>query len=613
GWNICVEPGHKPVRCDKSIFNFTKGLLPIGINETKLAAYEAQLREEETAKQEAVITEDVPMPLGTYSSPESYTTIQNDFPDTYGITNIGIPGKVNKEREAKVKQLKAYLLFFDQVLANYFKHLSKAKDLLSVDEQMKRLYIENVVNYTTDNWDIEKQTHYSQEVEDLSGIGNLVDESGYSGNLINLMNNINGDGTEDTVFFNRRNMLLDHLLARFAERFSEYTFIMKTLYGDSKTTNHEILRAKVGFLNNYKQIGCTRGTGYNYCHPPTTGTDNGIWDTHNISGVQKRIALLLGIPNCTRRDLASEHLEVYDEKDKVDDGLIEYRWRIKTDKKVLLSSSKHYHHLSDAYKELYLAYHLGKNPDNYEIKQTKSKSRFYFNLINPDITDAKSEARIISRRIAYKASKEKSEEERDALISLLKEISQDEGMYMIEHILLRPDTHNTEQFNTEEAVLPDAPAAQFMTPCLDSDCSSCLEVDPYSFRVSIVLPGWTKRFGNVDFRRYAEQLIRQELPAHVLAKICWIGHPHDLVPENENDMAVLQQAYRSYLELMPCAKAPKSKTALAKKRKARKDLLQAMNKLNTIYSAGRLHDCDNDDTEENGKKIILGRTTIGNL
>jgi len=26
-----------------------------------------------------------------------------------------------------------------------------------------------------------------------------------------------------------------------------------------------------------------------------------------------------------------------------------------------------------------------------------------------------------------------------------------------------------------------------------------------------------------DFRKYAETLIRQELPAHVLAKICWVG------------------------------------------------------------------------------------------
>ena len=41
-------------------------------------------------------------------------------------------------------------------------------------------------------------------------------------------------------------------------------------------------------------------------------------------------------------------------------------------------------------------------------------------------------------------------------------------------------------------------------------------------------------------------------------------------------------------------------------------LIDKMNKLNSIYPSGRLIDCDDEDEELKGK-VILGRTNIGNL
>jgi hypothetical protein len=83
-----------------------------------------------------------------------------------------------------------------------------------------------------------------------------------------------------------------------------------------------------------------------------------------------------------------------------------------------------------------------------------------------------------------------------------------ERFFIVEHLLLRPRFYG-------EVLLP---------VCLDSDCETCGEEDPYSFRLTFVMPGWISKFKNINFRRYAERIIRTETPAHLLPKICWIGN-----------------------------------------------------------------------------------------
>ena len=62
-----------------------------------------------------------------------------------------------------------------------------------------------------------------------------------------------------------------------------------------------------------------------------------------------------------------------------------------------------------------------------------------------------------------------------------------------------------------------------MPVCIDSNGDFCNPLDPYSFRIAVVLPGYSMRLRNNDFRLYAEKLIRLETPAHVLPRICFIG------------------------------------------------------------------------------------------
>lgn len=558
-WVICIDEGKKPTLCSKSAFSFTKGVLPLNINEKAVAEHIFRLEnEEDEAREKAQIGRFMDLPTGTFVSAGEYSSIQNSFPETYGIGEFGLSPSATDLRKAQAKQLQAYLLFFDQILASYFAQLSKVKDLLSVNHKVTRSY-------------------FSQLVQDISGIDNLVSEDYLKSTSEELSEMLfrKLDQRND-----RKNHLLDHLLARFAENFSKYAFLMKQLYGDDSTK--AVIKTKENFLKNYAILGTERGAAFNFHHKGS------LWNTNNVSTVEKRIALLTGMTDFSRRNLSNDPVEVYQEKDN--DGLIEYRWRIKdTGQNILLSASKKYFSFEEMNKELLLVRVLATDASNFEIKKAKS-GKFYFNLINPAVIDFKNEGRIVARRIDYYDSEALAKKDVQHFVAFMKKVKPNEGMYLVEHILLRPDETKDYTITT----------GSFLPIC---SCEDCEPLDPYSFRVSVILPGWTERFSNQDFRNFMEELIRKELPAHVLARICWIGYPAGTVGDDKNQMVQIEQAYKLFLD------------SINKKDQSMPTLIyfnNILSKLHSIYPTGALYDCD-DETDNLKGKIILGRTNLGNI
>ncbi len=561
-WNLCVPTGKKPKRCDKSSFSYYKGFLPLNINKKAVEDYlEAIYDEIETNILDiASQKKSLELPLGSYSGIGNYSTIQNDFPEVYGVGELGVKSTATIADRAKVKQLKAYILFFDQVFASYFAHLKNVKDIFSINGELDKSY-------------------FTQMVENVKDLSELV-SANYSSdeNITELL----FSDLDDKV--KRRNQILDHLLSRFAESFSEYAFLMKQLYGSN--TDEAVIKTKERFLQQYGTIGCERPLSFNYFEQE----DEDLWDTGNVSSFQKRIALLSGNPNYFRRNFSDDPLEIYEEIDT--DGIIEYRFRFRhNNKEILSSSSKHYHNLASLYKEILDVKNYGRFAENYEIK-VNSAEKFYFNLTNPNIPDTTDEDHIIARKISSYATQSATETAIAKTVAFVNTLDFNEGMYVIEHILLRPDV-------TKDI----APGNTFLTICTEN-CEGCEGIDPYSFRVSIVLPGWTERYSNVDFRRFLEELIQKELPAHILAKICWIGYPKSYDTKgDENEMVELEEAYKDWLLAKTDIGQKQPNTKL-------KRLIKIMSTLHTIYTQGKLHDCDDDEEQQD---IILGRTNLGKL
>jgi len=76
---------------------------------------------------------DLPFPRGTYRADlGDYYSIQNDFPYAYGISREGVPADAPAARQAWALQLKGFLLFFDQLLADYLAQLAHIRDIFSM-------------------------------------------------------------------------------------------------------------------------------------------------------------------------------------------------------------------------------------------------------------------------------------------------------------------------------------------------------------------------------------------------------------------------------------------------------------------------------------------------
>ena len=80
------------------------------------------------------------MPRGRPRDLARYTSIQRQLPVVYGINADGPPEGATPARIAETRQLKGYLIVFEQLLADFFAQLDHVKDLYSTDRALGPTY-----------------------------------------------------------------------------------------------------------------------------------------------------------------------------------------------------------------------------------------------------------------------------------------------------------------------------------------------------------------------------------------------------------------------------------------------------------------------------------------
>ncbi|UUC46527.1 hypothetical protein [Flavobacterium cerinum] len=601
-WLICIEHGKKPVLCDLSSFSYSKGSLPLNINKKKVAEYlDTFLEEQEALRVDARLNKVLELPEGTPYDLGNYESILNEFPDTFGVGTSGIIGNPNVERQALAKQLQAYLLFFDKILASYFKHLEKVKEVLSVNGTLKR-------------------TYFTQALKGINGFESLVND--YVTNDDDKLTDSLYEELDNSV--ERRNQVLDHLIARFAETFSDYTFLMKALYGQS--TDEIVLRNKEVFLKEYSTISTDRGLGHNY----NLTADDDIWDTFNVSGAQKRIARLLGIENYKHRNVSDSPVLIT--KTPIGNNKFTYKWKVKDkDNAIALCGVKifqiEYAAIKTLNEAIYQTIQIDQEDLENALEATLNGTERIGNMMIKksgmdnfyvEIVDDSDDSVVIAthKKTNPYTSQQALKDGILKLVDYLKYHFTEEGIFLVEHLLLKPSVKNYDLMGgigcmaIEDTfiVMYDgdggtgaADPDTFMTTC-EEGCESDI-FDPYSYRVSVVLSGYAYRFMDADFRRYAETVIRQELPAHVLAKICWVGDRQSEVETAMTDLSDFERTYKKFL-------LDKARNNISSLGQSTKDLLTSLTNLNNIYKPGRLLDCAVDDNDSLDGKIILGQSNI---
>ncbi len=266
---------------EDSKITFFKDQLPYHAKRKEVHAIIDTLQDSERPQKIRYPKIDIPIPTGEYMDIEKYTSLMEEFPQVYGVGSQGIPGlealKGDKRtvRLTEVDQLKGFLMFFDQILANYLSQLSHVKDLFSMNGKKDKFG-----NYLID------KTYFSQPLYNvISHLDPLyVDKSGH---LVKLQEIVE----DQQLYEKRRNKFLDHLLGRFAETFTDYALLSYKI--SRAKAPEELIEDKLKFLSDYPDLSRSRGKGFNYLDLCKN------WHVDNFSGLEKRASLLTGIEEWT--------------------------------------------------------------------------------------------------------------------------------------------------------------------------------------------------------------------------------------------------------------------------------------------------------------------------
>ncbi len=285
-WSLKLDPKRTPrLDLEGSSLSLERNRLPVSVDKTQVERdWNAVLRKRIDFKPPAEDLEIKP-PVGQDRNLDAYYSIQHQLPATYGVGHNGLSASASPERKAQAQQLKAYLLFFDQILAQYFSQLSHVRSLFSFSESARQTYFAQAIDDPT----LALDDVYRQDFD------------AYALRLQEITENPYESGQKPDSL--RRNKFLNHMLARFAEQFTDYSLVIFNVLSKSGASAPEkLMRDKQRFLQDYPKISSARGGAFNYL------SEEGL---DNRSGLKERISRKLGVGVSEGNSQTNESEEFY--------------------------------------------------------------------------------------------------------------------------------------------------------------------------------------------------------------------------------------------------------------------------------------------------------------
>ena len=244
------------------------------------------------------------LPQGDYRNFRDYYSIQHHFPEIYGIGKHGVPARVwpaaeqerqstisgmseqawpltehkrdSARRQARAMQLKAYLLLFEQTMANYLANLQALSRLFSLDDRLDRSYFHQMLGNSI-----------------VPGIEEIYREE-----FTQTDTSIEQLLRQYDNFSDRRNRILDYLLGIYGESFTQNSLRRFNEYHSEHEFEHEMILNKITLLKEIRELSRRRAGAFNYLEKS--------WKTDNSSSLKKKVSILLGLRNFQIRSLAQK-------------------------------------------------------------------------------------------------------------------------------------------------------------------------------------------------------------------------------------------------------------------------------------------------------------------
>ncbi|PRC93453.1 hypothetical protein [Solimicrobium silvestre] len=406
----------------------------------------------------------IQLPHGQSRDFAQYLSVGENTPAIYGINHHGVPKSESDAVHARAKQLKAYLYPFEQIMANYLGSLQHVRELYSIDEVVNQSYFST----------------YLQNAE-IPNIQELYVPDANAKEIAQILR-------EQDQFEERRNRVLDTLLAIYGEQFPEKELQRYDYYHQGQFAQ-SLIRCKIQLLKHLCELSSRRGGAINL---------QKNWKDNSGAILQKRIQILMGCyqdTNNTSLVAALQDNTKYVSNSRYQDKLhkqIGVPNEIAAEKLILIAKKNG----AEAFADFKLPHdsicdavlQAGVSWDNYRIFKVDEQHGWLCLIVQheevwPIILMPLDEISAFTQK----------------MIEVLSSISQQcEGFHLVEHLLLRPRANNTDRQITH---------------------------DFYCHRVSIILPAFTARFADIPARYWIENMIAEQLPAHIMPEFYWLDFP----------------------------------------------------------------------------------------
>lgn len=414
--------------------------------------YPLYIRNQEVIKQEQKIKsklnggiqrkEAAPLP-GAYKNLQEYVSIQTLFPAIYGLSEAGANSNQSLASIAKSRQLKAYLMFFEQLLVNSLSQVAHISDLFSTDTSSET----TSTYFFQALYQVPDAKYILKAFTDESASLKAIDWERFKENANNpFMRAIHQFLETDEQYKDRKKRAFDHMLARFNIAVQKHPLYLFKFYYDqdnpARQTDLEITW-KANILRDIPAFTTYRVKADNYL---TLQEDESL-----VSGFGKKMSLLLHIKNATRRKLSKvveqcqKQLSVTEpavEDSPVDKDKKSTAQLIAEELDIVFDSEEPEVKITDRSsltrhvtfkRQSEALFQSAIKLSNYDIQPYQANGREEFVLLFKHPQDA-NWSQVSKHPDEYAAVKTLKK-----TVQIFKEISiESEGFYVLEHLLLKP-------------------------------------------------------------------------------------------------------------------------------------------------------------------------------
>jgi hypothetical protein len=515
------------------------------------------------------------VPKGVSRNLKKYHSVQNDFPETYGIGAKGPAAGASDEKLGAIKQLKGYLMIYDQIMGNFLAQLDHVKYLFSTEDidhtyavqfleelpGIELLYTKFVENYLVTHHD------FDDKIKLKAAWVRFLDTTKEK-----ITWQIRNARETREEFLRRRNTALNHMLARFG---------VETYKIELLTDLHpaDAIKYKLELLRHFPKLSAEKhSTGPSSVKSGISGIHCWIGKNLNLAGLSKRqltdvintkadpehpgfsfkIHSLKGgdplkivLKQVSDMELLVENgdeISVLDAENKPVSTITLSGVHTENKKEFVSGQLRRIDRESENFRII----------DHITLKPTDDMPCFGFNVMTDNMPFFISE-----RRYTLTAANDFADEftelckkkENFAIIeTAMKE-------YRIKFNCSHGDLLTRMYYSTREAAEEKLDYFLYSTKDRIPDYLFFTKYEdhyinlsnPFSYIVTVLLPTWPSKFQKEGFRKYMEEYLYEELPSHLAVNMKWLDF---------EAMRILEQHLEAYDAIEKTGSAPAKMKAL---------------------------------------------------